>query len=203
MGTKCDRCDNEATVHEVSVRNGVKHERHLCEACAASDGFTLATGGNPNVVHLVKQLMTQGTGVPPTGPTPPPMGRLASCQTCRMTFADFKQQGMLGCPECYRCFEQFLGPLIERAQEGGVSHTGKVPSRLLSGAPACAAAVPHALGPAVVAVSDSSVAAREQVRQLKQQLEEAVKAEQYETAAGLRDQIRALSAQLEGESQQP
>ena len=191
MGTKCDRCDNEATVHEVSVRNGVKHERHLCETCAATHGLdaaaTAGAGVNPNVVHLVKQLMIQGVAGANPG-TPVQMGRLPACQGCRMSFADFKQQGMLGCPECYRSFEAFLGPLIERAQEGGVAHTGKSPTRLLSGAAAGApiAPVPDVpLAPAVKPI-------QEQIRGLQRQLEEAVAAEQYEIAARLRDQIRAL-----------
>ncbi|MCX5690706.1 MAG: UvrB/UvrC motif-containing protein [Planctomycetota bacterium] len=200
MGTKCDRCDNEATVHEVSVRHGVKHERHLCETCAATHGLdaaaTGAAGTNPNVVHLVKQLMIQG--VPGATPgTPVQMGRLPVCQGCRMSFADFKQQGMLGCPECYRSFEAFLGPLIERAQEGGVSHTGKSPTRLLSGAAAGAPIVPgdHVpIEPLVKPIHD-------QIRELQRQLEAAISAEQYEHAATLRDQIRALQA--EGDQVQP
>jgi protein arginine kinase activator len=200
MGTKCDRCDNEATVHEVSVRNGVKHERHLCETCAATHGLdAAATGGagvNPNVVHLVKQLMTQGAAGAAPG-TPVQMGRLPVCQGCRMSFADFKQQGMLGCPECYRSFEAFLGPLIERAQEGGVAHTGKSPTRLLSGAAAGAPIIPAPDVPIAPPIKPI----QEQIRGLQRQLEEAVASEQYEVAAKLRDQIRALQA--EGDQVQP
>lgn len=200
MGTKCDRCDNEATVHEVSVRHGVKHERHLCEACAVAHGLDAAAAGgagvNPNVVHLVKQLMTQGAaGAAPGAPVQ--MGRLPACQGCRMSFADFKQQGMLGCPDCYRSFEAFLGPLIERAQEGGVSHTGKSPTRLLSGAAAGAPLVSGDQVPVVPLVKPIL----EQIHDLQRQLEAAVAAEQYEHAATLRDQIRALQA--EGDQVQP
>lgn len=186
MGIKCDRCDNEATVHEVSVRNGMKVERHLCETCAAQHGIEITPGGTPNVKHLVKALMTQApiAGGPAVQV---PMGRLPACLACKLTFADFKQQGMLGCPECYRCFEAFLGPLIERAQEGGVSHCGKAPARLLSGAPAGSPPPPKP------ASATTAPTVEEQIERLRQELEQAVKREQYEVAAKVRDAIRMLS----------
>ena len=34
---KCDRCDNDSTVHEVTVRNGVKVEKHLCKSGSADE----------------------------------------------------------------------------------------------------------------------------------------------------------------------
>ncbi len=183
MSTKCDRCDNEATVHEVSVRNGVKVERHLCESCAAQQGLDASVSGSAVVANLVKSLMTQQTGAT--------QGRLPACRTCRMTFADFKQQGMLGCPDCYRSFEAFLGPLIERAQEGGVAHAGKTPARLLSGAPVGSTPMPRPADPAPAPPPGPS--REEQIRELRRQLSKAVAAEQYEAAARLRDAIQSLS----------
>ncbi|MEI7657106.1 MAG: UvrB/UvrC motif-containing protein [Phycisphaerae bacterium] len=183
MSTKCDRCDNEATVHEVSVRNGMKVERHLCESCAAQHGIDASITGNAVVTNLVKSLMTQQGGTP--------QGRLPACRTCRMTFADFKQQGMLGCPECYRSFEAFLGPLIERAQEGGVSHAGKTPVRLLSGLPMGSKPASRPAEPAPA--KPAGPTREEQIRELRRQLSKAVAAEQYEAAARLRDAIQSLS----------
>lgn len=183
MSTKCDRCDNEATVHEVSVRHGMKVERHLCESCAAQHGIDASVTGSAVVANLVKSLMTQQGGTP--------HGRLPACRTCRMTFADFKQQGMLGCPDCYLSFEAFLGPLIERAQEGGVSHAGKTPARLLSGAPT--GTRPPARAPEPPPAAFAGPSRDEQIRELRRQLSKAVAAEQYEAAARLRDAIQSLS----------
>ena len=36
---------------------------------------------------------------------------------------------MLGCPDCYEAFADQLGPMIERAQNGGTSHAGTCPRR--------------------------------------------------------------------------
>ncbi len=38
---KCDHCENEATVHEVTRKSGVTIEKHLCEKCAASGGVSI------------------------------------------------------------------------------------------------------------------------------------------------------------------
>ena len=35
---RCDRCENEATVHETLIKDGVPVERNLCESCAAQSG---------------------------------------------------------------------------------------------------------------------------------------------------------------------
>jgi len=73
---------------------------------------------------------------------------------------------VLGCPYDYEIFEKPLSNLIENIQNGKTVHCGKVPSR----APADAKKQIELLN-------------------LKKQLEEAVKAENYELAAKLRDQI--------------
>jgi protein arginine kinase activator len=209
MGTKCDRCDNEATVHALRRIDGHWVERHLCESCASTEGVDIPTGGGPVIVELSKPVVTVAATQPPTasaappGPPAPAMGRLPVCINCKTSFNDFKQQGMLGCPECYRCFEAFLGPMIERAQEGGVAHVGKTPKRLLSGAPASPTSVHASIEPAEIqrrlALAAEQNAVR--VKALQRQLDQAIAAEQYEQAAKLRDEMRRLAnPAAEGES---
>ncbi|MEC9372580.1 MAG: hypothetical protein VYC34_02005, partial [Planctomycetota bacterium] len=108
---KCDRCDNEATVHEVSLHKGKKVEKHLCESCAKEDGIAVQTHVPINALlsKFVKSAGVLGEGEEAT----------PSCPECGMTFGEFRQHGLLGCPHCYEVFEEQLGPLIERAQEGG------------------------------------------------------------------------------------
>lgn len=38
---KCDLCDQEATVHEQTIRAGKVSERHLCERCAREAGISI------------------------------------------------------------------------------------------------------------------------------------------------------------------
>jgi protein arginine kinase activator len=188
---KCDRCENEATVHEVTIRQGKKVERHLCEACAREQGIEV----QPQV--QLGELLTKYVMAHTAGKTAPaPQGRREgiACPTCRLTFSDFRKTGLLGCPDCYRAFEGKLAPLLERAHGGASHHVGKVPRRALSGARP---------GGRLAAAQDELVEAAQERAQrialLRKQLDEAVAAEQYERAAKIRDDLRRLG-RAEGEA---
>lgn len=170
---KCDQCDCEATVHEVTVRNGVKIEKHLCESCATSHG--IAVQPTTPINELIKHYVL-AHGITPAPAVPAQKGHV--CALCRTTFAEFRQHGLLGCPECYRTFEAQLGPLIERAHEGGIKHVGKLPRRQL-GKPE----TPRGL---------SMEERAERLRRIRKELDSAVKTEQYELAAKLRDELKKL-----------
>ncbi len=183
---KCDRCDNDATVHEVTVRNGVKVEKHLCEACAAGEGIAGASLG-----ELLTKFMTQDAevGAKPKHVHKP---RVAACPGCGFTFDQFRQAGVLGCPACYKVFETLLTPLIERAHEGATQHAGKVPKRIAA----------RAAGREDEAATEAALARaqlrerQERLKVLQRQLDEAVRGEQYELAARLRDQIRKVDVTI-------
>ncbi len=89
-----------------------------------------------------------------------------TCPQCHMRFTDFKKTSRLGCQSCYAAFAEELTPLLESIQKGK-QHVGKKPSRIPAVEPALA-----------------------QVAELKESLAAAVKAENYEEAARIRDQIR-------------
>jgi protein-arginine kinase activator protein McsA len=59
---KCDKCDREATVHDISVRHGVRVEKHLCEECAKEVG--LAPPGGTPLSHMSPH---GGAGDPESG----------------------------------------------------------------------------------------------------------------------------------------
>lgn len=177
---KCERCDNEATVHEVTVRNGTAIERHLCEVCAAL--FGIAGGTLPDLLKPSGQAGEISiTAVSKIGGATRP----TACPGCGLTYSEFKQGGMLGCQQCYHAFESQLGPLLERAHEGGIAHTGKSPRRLAAGAPA------EPTTPGGLSLHERA----ERLQALQRQLDQAVRNEQYEIAAKVRDEIRHLSAQ--------
>ena len=91
------------------------------------------------------------------------------CPRCGFTQADFKKSGRLGCPDCYKTFAEGLAGLLKTMHKG-TRHVGKVPEALR--------------------------ASREQsdrLKSLQKKLEKAVKAENYEEAAKLRDEIREMS----------
>jgi protein arginine kinase activator len=158
MNRKCDKCENEATIHEVTIHSGQKVEKHLCEQCAAEEG--MGTETHAPVSKLLSNFVIQTTGGPAS------MTKVVKCPTCGMSFAEFRQKGLLGCGDCYRAFEQQLTPLIERAQEGASRHVGKVPKN----------------------VGDAQVR-QTRLAELRRQLAEALEQERYEKAASIRDEI--------------
>jgi len=86
------------------------------------------------------------------------------CPGCKLSFADFESKHRLGCPQCYETFRQELIPVIEDMQRAQ-THIGKVPAGERS---------------------------RKQVQELKAQLLQAVKVQDFESAAELRDRIKEL-----------
>ena len=201
---KCDKCDNEATVHEVRIESGKRREKHLCEQCAKSEGVAPQLGAP--LTQLLTQFIThQGTAAPAAagGST---AAAAKPCPSCGLTYAQFRQSGLLGCPKCYEVFEGQLGPLLARAHEGGTHHQGKSPRRPIGsrvGATAGTGATgglpargetPSPPAPSSAPTVAPSPSTADRIALLKKQLTEAVKAEQYEQAAKIRDEL----ARLEG-----
>lgn len=90
------------------------------------------------------------------------------CPVCGFTQADFKKTGRLGCSACYVTFADGLGGLL-KAMHKGTEHVGKLPQR-----------------------AHREIELVDRMRALTEDLEKAVAAENYESAAALRDQIKQL-----------
>jgi protein arginine kinase activator len=193
---KCDRCTNEATVHEVTIKNGRRHEKHLCEQCAASQG--VAVNANTPLTELLTQFVSlQAAAKEAKGQAIAATSDM--CPACGMTFAAFRQNEKLGCMHCYHTFERQLGGLLERLHDGATHHVGKTPKRLMAASARAAAAeggeqtgpspAPRA-GPKIVVLTAAQFQRR--VGNLKKKLEEAIALEQYEKAAQIRDELLKL-----------
>jgi protein arginine kinase activator len=156
---KCDKCDKPATVYLTEILEGQKIQKHLCEECAASEGITVKT--NVPISQLLEEFVLQSSGGPALAEL--------KCDVCGMTFKEFRQQGLLGCPHDYEVFSRPLENLLQRAHEGAVQHVGKTPGK-----------------------AGSDVERQTSILRLRGELREAVTAEDYERAASLRDQIKQL-----------
>jgi protein-arginine kinase activator protein McsA len=164
-------------------------------AGGALSGATAGTTGEP-------------TGGATDGGAPALKGSAASaCPRCGLTFGQFRQSGLMGCPACYDAFEGPLGPLLQRAHEGGTHHSGKIPRGLIQRLGEAAldsaddAATPRGSGSGSDSGSGSarSTSVEERAReferlvtQLQRQLHDALGREDYERAATLRDRLREL-----------
>jgi protein arginine kinase activator len=116
----CDYCDKPAVVHEMTVKNGIKKEVHLCQEHAAEVGIDLPEQ------QPITQLLTHVTISQAPGRR---RRERRVCPTCETSYAEFRKTGTLGCPDCYEAFDALLSPLIERAQNGATHHAGKTPRR--------------------------------------------------------------------------
>ena len=160
---QCQICNqNDATIHLTEISNGARTEMHICEQCAAEQDITVKN-------HIpISELLSGLLAVQPTDEEM--AGSLKkqqpACPNCGFTLAQFRKGGVLGCPYDYEIFERSLIPLIEKAHDGKTSHCGKIPSK-----------TPH------------DTKKHMTILNLRQQLEAAVKNEDYELAAKLRDEI--------------
>lgn len=102
--------------------------------------------------------------------SPPPS---LVCPSCGFSDVDFRKRGRLGCPVCWEVFGDALGGLLAKVQHEPVHH-GR--------SPADAAADP--------------AATRARIESLRRELEAAARAEDFEAAARLRDEIGRLEASL-------
>ena len=85
--------------------------------------------------------------------------------------SDLKKVRRFGCGDCYRTFRDEVGQMIRGMHKGG-THCGKVPDGLME-------------------IHQRNM----RLEDLRSRLESAVKAENYEEAAGLRDEIRQLETE--------
>lgn len=190
---RCERCEREATIHEVIIHQGQKRERHLCETCANNAG--LSSDPHMPISKLIASFMLgpDGQGEADDAPDKPATPGLAPdkpavrCAGCGTTYAGFKETGLLGCPGCYEAFGERLGPLIERAHEGGCHHVGKFPRRALQDC--------RSLGDTDrVKVLLGDIREREErLESIRKSLAKAVRDEDYERAAMLRDELGRVS----------
>jgi protein arginine kinase activator len=88
------------------------------------------------------------------------------CPTCGIKYMEFRADGRLGCPADYEVFRAGLVPILQRIHRA-TRHAGKVPRG---------------------AARDANATA--ELLDLRQQLRRAVRDEDYERAAALRDLIR-------------
>jgi len=165
MAAMCDKCKvKPATVQVTKTVNGQTTQRMLCSDCAKEEGMLV------NHFMPFAQMMAgmMGESVRPQKSSV----RGLTCSHCGYDFSKFEETGLLGCPQCYEDFKEYLTPMIRRIQ-GGLKHMGERPE------------------------SSSQQPGQEELAQLQKELIQAIELEEYERAAQLRDQIRSLKGKVE------
>jgi protein arginine kinase activator len=157
----CDICGkNPATVHLTEIIDDQMNELHLCEECAREKSAQMESqfGLSDLLAGLADfekpQADKEATGL--------------KCPNCKLTYADFKKIGRLGCGECYVTFKKYLTPLLKRIH-GSSQHFGKSPVKVTG-----------------------VVKKKLDLQEMRNRLQRAIEEEAFEEAAKLRDQIREL-----------
>ena len=165
----CDICGkNQATVHLTEIIDNQMNELHLCEECARQKsaqmeqqfGLSDLLAGLADFEKSPKDMDTTSL----------------KCANCKLSYADFKKIGRLGCSECYSAFKKYLAPLLKRIH-GSVIHVGKSPAKITK-------------------VSKK----KPDLQELRLQLQKAIDTEAFEEAAQIRDQIKELEKKQENET---
>lgn len=180
----CEKCGrNEATFHYHENINGKKRDYDLCGECAE----TMQKNGEISTVSPEKYLDSFGSFFEDFADPFKSMDNLLSgffgeapllqgsrktgekkCPACGMTLREFAENGMAGCPECYDAFADELKPTITRVQ-GKSEHRGRAPLRMRE-----------------------KLDERKKIEALEKEQKKAVKEENYERAAEIRDELRKL-----------
>ena len=180
----CEQCKKrEATVRYVEVVNGVTTEHNLCGVCASQ----LDMGSFSAVLEKEISLASLLSGLLGIQGTEKNDGKFADviCPTCGTTYEDFAETSRFGCRDCYSVFGPLFGDNIRHLQ-GSERHVGKRPDYVIR------EAVEPAEEPLMPKLS-----AEEQIRLLQARIKDAIRREDYEEAAMLRDEIRSLKEENE------
>ncbi|MBL4888990.1 MAG: UvrB/UvrC motif-containing protein [Candidatus Lindowbacteria bacterium] len=170
----CDICKvNPAQIQFVEQRGTHQKKVAMCQSCGAEKGI-MQQGGNLslNIPDIMAQLPNVMAAM--TGTSLPHAA--LQCPNCGLMATDFSKTGRVGCSDCYEVFGELLKPVISKVQPG-TTHRGLVPER------------------------SAEFQLKNNIDQLKLKLKEVVAQENYEEAASLRDQIRAIETSESGGSE--
>ncbi|MCX7015497.1 MAG: UvrB/UvrC motif-containing protein [Candidatus Sumerlaeota bacterium] len=212
MPKKCEKCGRPATYKFTRFVSGKPEDHYLCEDHAVDNSkYMQKTPGPEEIKQWLKGIVENAGAAAAPQPKSVPDIR---CRACGLPFEAYKRTLLLGCPECYRSFEEQLAPEL-RKFHGEVRHFGRSPRSAATkpglSAPPQARVETAPAPPAVAVAGEAPQSAaptptpqqpkREEPRQenleaLRKQLKQAVEHENFEEAARLRDQIRQAERQL-------
>ncbi|MCP4652779.1 MAG: hypothetical protein GY858_05275 [Candidatus Omnitrophica bacterium] len=159
----------------------------LCDICHKSSAtvhFTEIVNGKVQELHVCPACAKGKTtefkeqlNIPDLlggflGSSSPSRRSMLKCPMCGLTYGQFKKEGRLGCGNCYIVFREQMVHLLKNIH-GSIEYMGKFPQK-----------------------RKKKVTGENKLQQLKKKLERAVKLEEYEDAARLRDQIKNIESRI-------
>ena len=161
---KCEKCQkNEATVFYRENINGKEEKYHLCPKCASE---LEKESGTAFQNFFAGDLL--GSVFAPISRRSEVSAENEKCSLCGCTFSFIQKNGKVGCPKCYDTFREPVKVTLRQIHQNS-KHTGKIP-----------------------AGSAQELKLKKKYEELKLALSQAVKEEDYEKAAKLHKELKAL-----------
>lgn len=170
---KCDRCGKgEAIVRIVRILPSHDIEsKWYCEECAAeASPYQKKLLQKPSLDALLKEMIKQQQAQ--SGAQSVRFAGVEPCPTCGLEFAAYRSTYMLGCPDCYEAFAEQIEEDLKKLHRA-VRHTGEESAE-----------------------TRRLASMQETLRELREDLRQAIDGEEYERAARLRDEIARLEKKL-------
>lgn len=167
----CDSCGKkDAFLHYTKIANGKIEKYHLCENCSIDvQGFYFDKSFDMNQIFagFIDSIQEHYKQEHEEDELD------LKCSNCGLSYLEFKSKGKLGCSNCYKDFKYKLDPLIS-GLHGHDRHKGKIPKR-----------------------SSEKIFLKREEDTLKMELETAIKEEEFEKAAVIRDNLKGLRIKLD------
>lgn len=175
---KCSECKKRsATLHFTQIINGQKTEIQVCEICATQKGYMNQTEDAYSLHDLLTGLFNFGSSqIEVQNENIFSEIEELQCPKCNITFNDFQQIGKFGCANCYDAFKIKLDSIFRRVHSGNTKHNGKIPKR-----------------------KGNHLHTKKELELYRIRLQQLIEQEEFEKAAVVRDQIKKLEANEEGD----
>lgn len=178
----CEKCKiREANVFYTEIIDGEQNEeRHLCSQCAKEMDFGQYSGIFGRDFNFSK-ILSEILGGVFNNEEKKECGQIV-CPTCKTSYDDFVKNSRFGCKDCFEVFNLLINDSIKQIQGSG-THVGKVPKNRYQ----------SRMQPKFKAGGFYIINEEERkIDSLRHELEEAVKMEDYEKAAIIRDRIKTV-----------
>lgn len=164
MRMLCDNCrERESVISYTMIHDDRIEEVHLCEVCAEKKLKADFTNYQGFLPQIEDFLKNIFAFTSADSKE-----ESIICPECGTSYFDFKNSGKVGCANCYNIFRNELKNYLYAVNPKPI-HTGKIPLN-----------------------TKPTVVKERNIRQLQDELDTAVKLEDYEEAAEIRDKIKAL-----------
>ncbi|MFI9579472.1 UvrB/UvrC motif-containing protein [Staphylococcus capitis] len=180
----CENCHlNEAEVKLTVKSKDGTHEKWVCSICAQGDNPWQQSHEDTSYhVHqddieeafVVKQILQHLATKHGINFQEMAFKEEKQCPTCQMTLKDIAHVGKFCCANCYATFKEDIIDIVRRVQGGQFEHVGKTPQS-----------------------SYKKLAIKKQIEEKTKYLNKLIEEQNFEEAAVVRDEIKALKDESE------